>query len=80
MERSQSSPVILDLEAFYARAGEAGSAEDETYLERVQYMFRSDPPPSFDRSTTVSSGSSPRPGGRTSSARRAGTGPSRCWS
>jgi hypothetical protein len=28
-------------------AGEAGSAEDETFLERVQYMFRSDPPPSF---------------------------------
>jgi hypothetical protein len=41
------SHVILDLEAFYARAGEAGSPEDETYLERVQYMFRSDPPPSF---------------------------------
>jgi hypothetical protein len=39
--------VILDLEAFYARAGEAGAAEDETYLERVQYMFRSNPPPSF---------------------------------
>jgi hypothetical protein len=41
------SHVILDLEAYYARAGEAGSAEDETFLERVQYMFRSDPPPSF---------------------------------
>jgi hypothetical protein len=41
------SHVILDLEAYYARAGEAGSAEDETYLERVQYMFRSNPPPSF---------------------------------
>jgi hypothetical protein len=41
------SHVILDLEAFYARAGEAGAAEDETYLERVQYMFRSDPPPSL---------------------------------
>jgi hypothetical protein len=41
------SHVILDLEAFFARAGEAGSAEDETYLERVQYMFRSNPPPSF---------------------------------
>ena len=39
--------VILDLEAFYARVGEAGAAEDETYLERVQYMFRSNPPPSF---------------------------------
>lgn len=41
------SHVILDLEAFYARLGEAASAENETYLERVQYMFRSDPPPSF---------------------------------
>ncbi|HEV7657115.1 MAG TPA: hypothetical protein VGP36_20615 [Mycobacteriales bacterium] len=41
------SHLILDLEAFYARVGEAGAAEDETYLERVQYMFRSDPPPSF---------------------------------
>lgn len=41
------SHVVLDLEAFYARTGEAGSAEDETYLERVQYMFRSNPPPSF---------------------------------
>jgi len=44
------SHVILDLEAFYARAGEADSDEDETYLERVQYMFRSDPPPSFGNS------------------------------
>jgi hypothetical protein len=41
------SHVILDMEAFYARAGEAGAATDETYLERVQYMFRSDPPPSL---------------------------------
>lgn len=41
------SHVILDLEAYYARAGEAGSAEAETYLERVQYMFRSNPPPSL---------------------------------
>ena len=41
------SHVILDLEAYYARAGEAGAIEDETYLERVQYMYRSDPPPSF---------------------------------
>jgi hypothetical protein len=39
--------VILDMEAFYARAGEAGAVTDETYLERVQYMFRSDPPPSL---------------------------------
>ena len=41
------SHVIQDLEAFYARAGEADQEEDETYLERVQYMFRSNPPPSF---------------------------------
>jgi hypothetical protein len=39
--------TILDLEQFYARSGEAGATADETYLERVQYMFRSDPPPSF---------------------------------
>jgi hypothetical protein len=30
------SHVIQDLEAFYARQGEADSDEDETYLERVQ--------------------------------------------
>jgi hypothetical protein len=41
------SHVILDLEAYYARLGEAGTASAETYLERVQYMFRSDPPPSL---------------------------------
>jgi hypothetical protein len=38
------SHVIQDLEQFYAREGEAGQEEDETYLERVQYMFRSPPP------------------------------------
>jgi hypothetical protein len=38
------SHVILDLAAFYAREGEAGSDEDETFLERVQYMFRSPEP------------------------------------
>jgi hypothetical protein len=41
------SHVIQDLEAFYAREGEADQDEDETFLERVQYMFRSTPPPSF---------------------------------
>ena len=41
------SHVIQDLEAFYAREGEADQDEDETYLERVQYMHRSNPPPSF---------------------------------
>jgi hypothetical protein len=40
------SHVIQDLEAFYAKEGEADSEEDETFLERVQYMFRSNPPPS----------------------------------
>lgn len=39
------SHVILDLEQYYARNGEAGSDEDEIYLERLQYMFRSNPPP-----------------------------------
>jgi hypothetical protein len=41
------SHVVLDLEAYYARLGEADAVEDETYLERVQYMFRSNPPPSL---------------------------------
>jgi hypothetical protein len=39
------SHVLLDLEAYYAREGEADSDEDETYSERLQYMFRSNPPP-----------------------------------
>lgn len=47
--------VILDLEAFYARAGEAGAAEDETYLERVQYMFRFNPRPRSAAAATPSS-------------------------
>jgi hypothetical protein len=38
------SHVILDLEQFYARAGEPAATEDETFLERVQYMFRSPAP------------------------------------
>ncbi len=44
------SHVILDLEQFYLGSdlpkeeGEEAD-EDETYLERVQYMFRSTPPP-----------------------------------
>jgi len=39
------SHVILDLEAYYARLGEADTEEDETFSERLQYMFRSNPPP-----------------------------------
>jgi len=39
------SHVLLDLEAYYAKEGEGAGDEDETFLERVQYMFRSNPPP-----------------------------------
>jgi hypothetical protein len=39
------SHVLLDLEAYYAKEGEADSEEDETFSERLQYMFRSNPPP-----------------------------------
>ncbi len=39
------SHVIQDLEAFYAKEGEADTEEAETFSERVQYMFRSNPPP-----------------------------------
>jgi hypothetical protein len=39
------SHVILDLEQFYGDG--PGPIEDEPYLERVQYMFRSNPPPSL---------------------------------
>jgi hypothetical protein len=53
------SYVIQDLAAFYARAGEAGSDEDETFLERVQYMFRSNPPPSFGNTDQFTDGGGP---------------------
>ena len=53
------SHVILDLEAFYAREGEAGSDEDETYLERVQYMFRSNPPPALGNADQFAVGGGP---------------------
>jgi hypothetical protein len=39
------SHVILDLEAYYAKEGEANTEEAEVYTERLQYMFRSNPPP-----------------------------------
>jgi hypothetical protein len=39
------SHVILDLEQFYLGKGETEKGE-ESYFERVQYMFRSTPPPS----------------------------------
>ena len=53
------SHVIQDLEAFYAREGEAGSDEDETYLERVQYMFRSNPPPARGNDDQFADGGGP---------------------
>jgi hypothetical protein len=53
------SHVIQDLEAFYARAGEADQEEDETFLERVQYMFRSTPPPSFGNTDQFFDGGGP---------------------
>jgi hypothetical protein len=53
------SHVIQDLAAFYARAGEAGSDEDETFLERVQYMFRSNPPPSLGNTDQFTDGGGP---------------------
>jgi hypothetical protein len=39
------SHVILDLEQFYLGEPDEERDEDETFLERVQYMFRSTPPP-----------------------------------
>jgi hypothetical protein len=50
---------ILDLEAWYARAGEADQEEDETFLERVQYMFRSNPPPSQGNTDQFFNGGGP---------------------
>jgi hypothetical protein len=40
------SHVILDLDQFYLGEGDDEESAGETYLERVQYMFRSTPPPS----------------------------------
>jgi hypothetical protein len=53
------SHVIQDLEAFFAREGEADQEEDETFLERVQYMFRSTPPPSFGNADQFANGGGP---------------------
>jgi hypothetical protein len=53
------SHVIQDLAAFYARAGEADQDEDETFLERVQYMFRSNPPPSLGNADQFTDGGGP---------------------
>jgi hypothetical protein len=53
------SHVILDLEAYYAKEGEAGSEEDETFLERVQYMFKSNPPPARGNADQFANGGGP---------------------
>ena len=54
------SHVIQDLEAFYSRgSGEGGQDEPETYTERVQYMFRSNPPPSLGNTDQFSNGGGP---------------------
>jgi hypothetical protein len=51
------SHVIEDLAQFYARP--AGSGHGETYLERVQYMFRSNPVPSPGRADQFTHGGGP---------------------
>jgi hypothetical protein len=52
------SHVVLDLEQFYLGDGNQQHDDDETFLERVQYMFRSTPPPSqgFDDQFTDGGG------------------------
>jgi hypothetical protein len=51
------SHVIEDLAQFYA--GPSGTKQGETYLERVQYMFRSNPPPSAGRGDQFANGGGP---------------------
>jgi hypothetical protein len=53
------SHVILDLEAYYAREGEGAGDEDETFLERVQYMFKSNPPPARGNADQFTNGGGP---------------------
>jgi len=51
------SHVIEDLAQFYA--GPSGTKKGETYLERVQYMFRSNPAPSAGNTDQFSDGGGP---------------------
>ncbi len=52
------SHVILDLNQFYLGAGESERGE-ERYFERVQYMFRSTPPPSPGYQDQLTDGGGP---------------------
>lgn len=51
------SHLIEDLEQFYA--GPSAGAHGQTYQERVQYMFRSNPPPSHGRADQFATGGGP---------------------
>jgi hypothetical protein len=53
------SHVILDLEQFYFGDPEEGEADDETFVERVQYMFRSTPPPARGFADQTTDGGGP---------------------
>ena len=53
------SHVIQDLELFYDKTGDLNEGEAETYLERVQYMFRSTPPPSEGNADQFTDGGGP---------------------
>ena len=51
------SHVIEDLEQFYD--GPSAGPHGQTYLERVQYMFRSNPPPSHGHADQFAAGGGP---------------------
>jgi hypothetical protein len=53
------SHVILDLEQFYLGDPDQKHDEDEKFLERVQYMFRSTPPPSRGNTDQFTDGGGP---------------------
>jgi hypothetical protein len=53
------SHVILDLEQFYIPEVEPGEDDDGVFLERVQYMFRSNPPPSRGNADQFTNGGGP---------------------
>src|SRR5262249_42459508 len=53
------SHVILDLEQFYLGDPDQKHDEDEKFLERVQYMFRSTPPPSRGNADQFTDGGGP---------------------
>ncbi|MGZ4119454.1 MAG: DUF7405 family protein [Actinomycetota bacterium] len=52
------SHVILDLEQFYGTLS-AANRRQETYAERAQYMFRSDPPPPKGNADQFTDGGGP---------------------